>query len=48
MISDRKIDGINLDLNIKCGINTGPAQIGLVYDRFTAMGTNVNIARRLQ
>lgn len=48
MISGWKIDGINLDFNIKCGINTGPAQIGLVYDQFTAMGTNVNIASRLQ
>ncbi|TVP40252.1 hypothetical protein NARC_90158 [Candidatus Nitrosocosmicus arcticus] len=25
MISDRKIDGINLDFNIKCGIITSPA-----------------------
>lgn len=42
------INGVNLDFNIKCGINTGQAHIGLVYDQFTAMGTNVNIASRLQ
>ena len=48
MISGWEIDGITIDFNIKCGINTGPAHIGLVYDQFTAMGTNVNIASRLQ
>ena len=48
VISDWKIDGGYLDFNIKCGINTGQAQIGRVYDQFTAMGTNVNIASRLQ
>ena len=48
VISDWKIDGVNLDFNIKCGINTGQAHIGHVYDQFTAMGTNVNIASRLQ
>ena len=48
MISEWEIDGIKIDFNIKCGINTGPAHIGLVYDQFTAMGTNVNIASRLQ
>ena len=42
------INGVNLDFNIKCGINTGQAHICLVYDQFTAMGTNVNIASRLQ
>ncbi|MDF0680438.1 MAG: adenylate/guanylate cyclase domain-containing protein [Candidatus Nitrosocosmicus sp.] len=42
------IHGVNLDFDIKCGINTGQAHIGLVYDQFTAMGTNVNIANRLQ
>ena len=36
------------DFSIKCGINTGQAQIGRVYDQFTAVGTNVNIASRLQ
>jgi len=41
MISGWKIDGIKLDFNIKCGINTGPAQIGLVYDQFTAMGNHL-------
>jgi adenylate cyclase len=46
--SEWKINGINIDFDIKCGINTGPAYIGLVYDQFTAMGTNVNIASRLQ
>jgi class 3 adenylate cyclase len=48
VISDWKIDGINPDFNIKCGINTGQAHIGLFYDQFTALGTNVNIASRLQ
>ena len=42
------INGVNLDFNIKCGINTGQAHIGLGYDQFTAMGTNVNLASRLQ
>ena len=44
----KKIDGINLDFNLIYCINTGPAHIGLVYDQFTAMGTNVNIDSRLQ
>ena len=48
VISDWKIDGGCLDFNIKCGINTGHVHIGIVYDQFTAMGTNVNIANRLQ
>ncbi len=48
VISDWKIDGDDLDLNIKCGINTGQAHIDLVYDQFTAIGTNVNMAGRLQ
>ena len=43
-----EINGIDLDFNIKCGINTGQVHIGLVYDEFTAMGTNVNFASRLQ
>lgn len=45
--SSWNITGVNLDFNIKCGINTGQALIGLVYDQFTTMGTNVNIATRL-
>lgn len=48
LILDWKIDGITLDFNIMCGINTGQAHIGVVNDEFTAKGTNVNIANRLQ
>jgi adenylate cyclase len=48
MISEWKIDGINLDLNLKYCINTGPAHIGLVYDQFTGRETNVNFDSRLQ
>jgi len=48
VISEWKLGGVNLDFNIKCGINTGQAHIGIVFDQFTAMGTNVNIASRLQ
>jgi len=48
MKSEWEINGINLDFNIKCGINTSQVHIGLVYDQFTAMGTNVNFASRLQ
>jgi adenylate cyclase len=42
------LSGASLDFDLKCGINTGQAHIGLVYDQVTAMGTNVNIANRLQ
>ena len=47
VISDRKINRVNLDFNIKRGITTGQARICHVYDQFTAMGTNANIASRL-
>ncbi|HKU82994.1 MAG TPA: adenylate/guanylate cyclase domain-containing protein [Candidatus Nitrosocosmicus sp.] len=48
MKSECEINGINLDFNIKCGINTGQVHIGLVYVQFTAMGPNLNLASRLQ
>ena len=48
MISDWKIDGVCLDFNIEYGIKTGQVHVGRFYDQFTAMGTNVNIASRLQ
>lgn len=37
-----------LDFDLKCGINTGAARVCLIYNQFTAVGTNVNIASRLQ
>lgn len=36
------------DFDLKCGINTGAARICLLYNQFTAVGTNVNLASRLQ
>ncbi|HKR72604.1 MAG TPA: adenylate/guanylate cyclase domain-containing protein [Candidatus Nitrosocosmicus sp.] len=36
------------DFDLKCGINTGAARVCLIYNQFTAVGTNVNIASRLQ
>ena len=36
------------DFDLKCGINTGAARICLIYNQLTAVGTNVNIASRLQ
>jgi class 3 adenylate cyclase len=37
-----------LDFDLKCGINTGAARVCLIYNQFTAVGTNVNIASKLQ
>jgi len=37
-----------VDFDLKCGINTGAARVCLIYNQFTAVGTNVNIASRLQ
>ena len=34
-ISDWKIDGVNIEFNIKCDNDTGWAHIDLVYDQFT-------------
>jgi hypothetical protein len=48
VISEWEIDEINLDFNLKYGINTGPAHIGLVYGQFTDMRTNGNISSRLK
>ena len=36
------------DFDLKCGINTGAARVCLLYNQFTAVGTNVNFASRLQ
>lgn len=36
------------DFDLKCGINTGSARVCLLYNQFTAVGTNVNFASRLQ
>ena len=36
------------DFDLKCGINTGPARVCLIYNQLTAVGNNVNIASRLQ
>ena len=36
------------DFDLKCGINTGPARVCLIYNQLTAVGNNVNIANRLQ
>ena len=36
------------DFDLKCGINTGDARVCLLYNQFTAVGTNVNFASRLQ
>lgn len=36
------------DFDLKCGINTGFVRICLLYNQFTAVGTNVNLASRLQ
>ena len=36
------------DFDLKCGINTGYARVCLLYNQFTAVGTNVNFASRLQ
>jgi class 3 adenylate cyclase len=40
-----------IDIGLKCGINTGNASVGTLgikqYDYFTAFGINVNLTKRL-
>jgi class 3 adenylate cyclase/plastocyanin len=47
-----KINDYNISIDLKCGINTGYALVGYIptkeRDEFTALGTHVNLASRLE
>jgi class 3 adenylate cyclase/plastocyanin len=47
-----KINDDNISIDLKCGINTGYALVGYIptkeRDEFTALGTHVNLASRLE
>lgn len=47
-----KIIDSNIDIDIKCGMNTGPVLVGLLRsgerDQFTVIGTHVNLASRME
>lgn len=47
-----KIDDDNISIGLKCGINTGKALVGYITtkerDEFTAIGSHVNLASRLE
>ena len=47
-----KINDENISIGLKCGINTGYDLVGYIptkeRDEFTAVGSNVNLASRLE
>ena len=48
----KKVIEIEINIDIKCGINTGSVLVGLLRsgerDQFTVIGTNLNFASRLE
>ncbi|MGE3859510.1 MAG: adenylate/guanylate cyclase domain-containing protein [Nitrososphaeraceae archaeon] len=48
----KKVIDFDIQIDIKCGMNTGPVLVGLLKsgerDQFTVIGTHVNLASRLE
>ena len=48
----KKVIDVDIHIDIKCGMNTGPVLVGLLRsgerDQFTVIGTHVNLASRLE